>query len=233
MLRLFFAFAIAVFPMNFAMAMDIAELKEEIIRIAGENTTRLDNFEEIREELDPLVDELESYFAANRPGDETDLVQGVWRSIWFDDPNIGGRLQGVELDRTQTYQVIYGDFYYNVANSTVNVFGQKRAIYHTYLKGNYQIKDPANESNLGEKRINIVDLTFDKNKLKWGSLQTEGLFDRVLEVDQGEIRALGIPGPEGIKGQFWNAYLDEDLRISKGIQEGAEDRINLYILVRE
>jgi hypothetical protein len=105
------------------------------------------------------------------------------------------------------------------------------------LKGEFTIKDPKTESSCGEKRRNIIDLKFTKISSKRGFISTgASLPDFVDALDRGEIR-------DGINsrlvnrfntGDLWNLYVDNDLRICYGIDDGAGiDAGGMFVLIRQ
>lgn len=215
-----------------ALADRIAVLKEEIVRIASENTTRTDNIEEVRAQLDPLVNELEGYFAANRPENEPELLEGAWKSLWYDDPDINRGDRFLAIDRENVYQVVFDNFYYNVTNNQLRFFGLRPTVVHSFLKGNFRLTNLPDETNVGQPRLNVVDLEFDDNVIRFGPLpRGENLVDLVKRVEAGNVRTIGVPGPKGITGELWNVYLDDELRISAGVQDDNGER-DIYILRR-
>lgn len=208
-------------------------VKARIIELASANTTRGDNIAQVRAELDPLVNELETWFAAHRPSNEVELTQGAWRSLWYDDENIDADRPVVKIDRDQIYQVVREGDYYNVSDNPVKLLGLRVGTTHSFLKGNYDIVDRPTADNRGQKRLNVIDLEFDDNRLRFGKIprgaDLRGLVDA---VDAGERFTLPIPGPKGITGQLWNAYVDKDLRISRGQQDDDPGVTDLYVLRR-
>jgi hypothetical protein len=217
---------------NAALANRIVELKEEIVRIASANTTRTDNIDEVRAQLDPLVDELEQYFIANRPDDEPELLEGAWKSLWYDDPDIDSGETFLAIDRKNVYQVVFDNFYYNVTNNKLRIFGFRPTVVHSFLKGNFTLTNLPDETNVGEPRLNVVDLEFDDNVVRFGEIpRDKDLVELVKKVESGASKTLLVPGPKGITGQLWNVYLDDELRISAGVQDDNGVR-DLYILRR-
>lgn len=210
----------------------VKSLKAQIVAIASANTTRDDNIAQVRAKLQPLVDQLAAHFANNRPVDEVALTQRTWRSIWYDDADIDGAGPSfIKLDRANIYQVIEDGFYYNVSNSKLRWFGKNVGTVQTYLKGEYTISDRPDASNAGQQRLNVINLEFVDNRLRLGKLPTnEPLADIVDRVDRRKRLTLPIPGPIGITGQLWNLYVDQDLRISAGNQDGDPGVTDLYIL---
>ena len=211
----------------------IDQLKKEVIRISVANTDRSDHLEEVRLRLNPLVDALENHFIENRPGNEAELLKGVWKSIWYDDPTIGNRIAGIQLDRNAIYQIIYDEFYYNVSSSVIKIGTKNIPVYHSYLKGLYTLVDRPIDADDVSRELNVIDLEFADNYARFGPLpKVETLYQQTLKIDEKKIKAIRIPGPKGITGRLWNAYLDQDIRIARGVQDNFHERENLYILIR-
>jgi hypothetical protein len=207
-------------------------LKNEIVRIAEANTDRTDNIDEVRAQLDPLVDELEQYFIADRPENEAQLVQGSWKSLWYDDPDIDQADIFIEIDRNNVYQVVFDTFYYNVTNNTLDLGLVEPTLVHSFLKGNFTLTNLPDDTNVGEPRLNVIDLEFDDNVARLGGIpQDKNLVELVEEVDSGQLLTIPVPGPKGITGELWNAYLDDELRISRGFSD-ENGVLDLYILRR-
>jgi hypothetical protein len=208
-------------------------VKARVLALASARTLDTEGASKVRAELEPLVQELEAHFAAHRPRDEVKLTQGAWKSLWYDDPNID-RDRGVfRLDRGQIYQVVRDGYYYNVSDNPVVLLGRRVGTAHSFLKGNYTIEDAATPARQGQPRLNVIDLEFDANRLRLGAIpRGQDLVAMVEAVDRGERATLPIPGPRGITGQLWNAYVDGDLRISRGQQDDDPGVTDLYILRR-
>ncbi|MCB9654113.1 MAG: hypothetical protein H6729_08305 [Deltaproteobacteria bacterium] len=211
---------------------EIEEAKACVVAIAEANTNRLDNIEDVRARLTPYVDLLAESFAVTRRYDEVTLTQGTWKSLWFDDDDIGDR-GFFNLDRGTVYQIVEDGYYYNLAENHVRVFGIPAGTVHSFLKGNYQLIRPATAENTGEPRLNVIDLEFDQNRIRFGSIP-ENLALRTLvdRIERRAITSIEVPGPKGITGELWNLYIDSDLRIAAGIQDDNQDVQDLYILRR-
>ncbi|MDJ0766345.1 MAG: hypothetical protein QNJ97_25440 [Myxococcota bacterium] len=219
---------------NALMEDRVDELRRQIVTIAEDNTDRLDNIDDVRAELEPLIDELGLYFNENRPADEIDITRGIWKNIWFDDKDIGGPSDFFDLDRNNIYQVIEDGYYYNVSENSIRLFGDRVTIpVNSYLRGDYQIIDAADDTNVGQPRLNVVDLEFVDNRLRLGRLPRDIPLDELADrVDSRSIASIPVPGPIGITGELWNLYIDEELRISAGSQDGDPGVTDLYILRR-
>lgn len=211
----------------------VVELKRQILALTSENTLRTDNVKQVRAQLDPLVDELEAWFAANRPANEVAITRGAWRSLWYDDANIDRDSGVFRLDRDQIYQVVRDGYYYNVADNPVVLFGKRVGTTHSFLEGRYDVVDRATPARAGEERLNVVDLQFGDNGIRLGKIpRGQDLQEMVDAVDAGDRFTIPVPGPKGITGQLWNAYVDKDLRISRGQQDDDPGVTDLYVLRR-
>jgi len=211
-------------------------VRQQIIDITSANTTRTDNIAEIRDELDPLVAQLEAWFIANRPVNEVELTQVPWRNLWYDDPDISFQLDlgflRLQQPRERIFQVVEEGYYYNVSEFVLVIFGFNIPL-QNYLKGEYQILRPASESTEPASRLNTVDLEFAANAVRLGTIpSTVGLSALVQVVDAGLYGTLPVPGPIGVTGELWNNYVDDELRISSGFDDSEPETIDLYILTR-
>jgi hypothetical protein len=160
-------------------------------------------------------------------------TRGAWKSLWYDADQINRDRGPFRLDRNQIYQVVEDGYYYNVSDAPIYAGPLKLGTVHAFLRGNYQIKDPASEANRGQPRLNVVDLEFDENRVRLGKIpEGKDLRELVTEVKDRERFTLPVPGPRGIKGELWNAYVDDDLRISRGVQDDIPGVVDLYVLRR-
>ncbi len=218
---------------------DLAHVRQQVIDIARANTTRDDNIPKIRAQLDPLIDQLEAWFITNRPANEVALTQQPWKSIWYDDPTIdefsNGSFGGFQLrlNRDKVYQVVQDGYYLNISESTLLVNGRAVNI-QTYLKGAYTLLNPSGAGNSGQPFLNVVDLEFVFNGIRFGPLPNN--LDLVRLTKAANFRVLPVqrvPGPIGITGKLWNLYIDEELRISAGFEDDKPDELDIYILLRK
>ncbi len=217
---------------------DVAFARSEVIRISSENTLQTDNIAEVRAQLAPFVVSLSNWFAANRPANEVALTQKPWKNLWYDDPDISDATNldlgffSLIQDRNAIYQVVQDGYYYNVSESILTFFGFAIPL-QNYLKGEYQVSNPAGPGNAGEPRLNVVDLRFASNAIALGPLGKGTPLDPlVFLVDQGWLPTIPVPGPIGVTGELWNLYIDEELRVSAGIDKSDPSVIDIYILRR-
>lgn len=217
---------------------ELLAVRQQVIDLAKANTLRVDNIAAVRIQLDPWLDQLESWFIQNRPANEIALTQQPWKSLWYDDPTIdefsNGSFGGFQLrlDRDKVYQVVEDGYYFNISESQLFV-GKIPFTFRTYLKGAYGIVNPAGPGNAGQPFLNVVNLEFVYNGIKFGPLP-DGL-DLRRQARAANLRLLGVqrvPGPIGITGKLWNLYIDEELRISAGFEDDKPNELDIYILVR-
>jgi hypothetical protein len=136
------------------------------------------------------------------------------------------------IDRENIYQVVFDNFYYNVANNQMGIFGFRPTVVRSFLKGTFNLINRPDETNVGEPRLNVVDLEFGDNGVRLGAIpRHESLVELVKKVEYSRLSTLPVPGPKGITGELWNLYLDDELRISAGVQDDNGVR-DLYILRR-
>lgn len=213
----------------------VAELKAQVIAIASANTTKTNNLAAVRAQLDPLVAELRVHFAQNRPENEAQLVRGTWKSLWYDNPDIDDRGPFV-LKRNKIYQVVEKDFYVNVSELDFNVGGVSLGAYSSFLRGNYRITDPATDElrAAGTERLNVISLKFADNRTRPGALPKASKIRKLANQasDGNGAWTVPVPGPRGERGELWNVYLDDTLRVSLGIDLRTPEREDLYVLVR-
>jgi hypothetical protein len=214
---------------------DVANAKAQIISLSKNNLDRWGD-----PEVQSLINEqaaiLEDWFIQNRPDNEIELTTGPWFAAWYEDTTFFPSNFLLSADRNNTYQVVRDGFYYNIAKFDVGALFRRRA-WTNYLKGEFTIKDPKTESSCGEKRRNIIDLRFTRTSVKRGFVPTDASLPSFIDaLDSGEIRrgALGFRFRRGNTGDLWNLFVDEDLRVCYGIDDGAAiDEGGLFVLTRQ
>ena len=203
-------------------------LKRRIVRIAEANTERRDNLDEVLGRLLPLITPLAVDFALKRPRNELELTRQPWKNIWDNAQDIEPDL-GTVQDRSNIYQVVENDFYYNVTNLVVEGASVPNNLQY-FLKGEFEIARPASPANRGAFGLNVIDLEFTASVARPGFLpDNRRLRELVSEVDAFVVAGNGvgerpfpIPGPLGSTGLLFNLYVDDELRIATGLSE-AED----------
>ena len=140
------------------------------------------------------------------------------------------------MNRDRIWQVISEGFYYNVSDSAVGSCCAGCS-FSNYLKGEYTISDTPNNSNKGQKRLNVVNLEFVYNGLRVGALPAGDNVSGLVESVENKqyccgMGAFKIPGPYGVKGRLYNAYIDDEVRISLGFDLSQPDVLDLYVLER-
>jgi hypothetical protein len=203
----------------------IDALKAEIIQIVTENQADLTNFEIVRSELNPLVEELAALSDASFE-DKNVLKVGAWQQLWTDDADdLRGNNAFQTVDRSKTFQVVFDDGVFFNVSEIQTPLGR----FTGFLKGSYEAQDPTFV-------LEFVDL-----KVKRGNTpqQGESLFNFVESAKNGTLSGLfGLPGnqrypngPIGARGDINTVYIDDTLRIDKG-QNFADGVIDLFVLVR-
>ena len=189
------------------------------------------NPKKMREELKPLLDELEEWYIYNRPLNEVEMTKQSWKSIWYDDADIGDR-GPIRLNKQKIWQVIGEDSYYNVSENSLG--GCCR--FTNYLQGKYTINNkPFTPENVS-KRLNTIDLEFVYNGIRRNELVSGANVNELVDnVEKKKNRlfsknAIRIPGPIGVKGRLWNLYLDDKYRFAYGIDLKNPKTIDIYIL---
>lgn len=213
---------------------EIANAKAEIISLSKNNLDRWGD-PDVQALINVQAAILENWFIENRPDNEVELTVGPWFAAWYEDISFFPNNLFLSTDRNNTYQVVRDGFYYNVAKFDVGaIFTRTRT---NYLKGEFTIKDPKTESSCGEKRRNIIDLRFTRTFFKRGFVPTDSsLPDFIDALDRGDIRsgALDFRIRRGTTGDLWNLFVDEDLRVCYGIDDGsAVDAGGLFVLTRQ
>jgi hypothetical protein len=215
---------------------DVADAKEELIALSLAN---LNNWGDpaIQAQLEPHVEILADYFAANRPANEADLTIGPWRSIWYEDASFAGlNFFGiVTTDVENSYQVVEDGFYYNIGVIDVNL-GLFTVSATNWLKGEYTIVDTPDASNAGERGLNAIDLEFVDNQIRIGDLPTFLPLTTIVRfIERGFVPGISVPGPIGVTGNLFNLYIDDDIRVAFGENDDPNNTTGngLYVLIRQ
>jgi hypothetical protein len=214
---------------------EIANAKAQIISLSKNNLDRWGD-PIIQSLIDEQASILENWFIVNRPDNEIELTTGPWFAAWYEDTTFFPSNFLLSADRNNTYQVVRDGFYYNIAKFDVGAIFRRRA-WTNYLRGAFTIKDPKTDSSCGEKRRNVIDLRFTRTSLKRGFIPTDSPLPGYIDaLDRGDIRrgALGFRFRGGTTGDLWNLFVDEDLRVCYGIDDGsAIDEGGLFVLTRQ
>ena len=218
--------AASVLISTFASAQDAStlsfdELKTKIVEIASLNTNRLDNFAEVREQLNPLVKEL-SERADQSVEERVDGKIGSWKQLWTDDSD-DTRPNNFfsSLDRDRTFQVVDKDgFFYNVSEIKTKIGLRATA----FLRGTYKRKGDGiaiKFTNLDIKALGTKKITETVYKLE---TKREKFFPAT--------RLSKYPrGPVGAEGYIDTIFVDEDMRVDFGYNT-ADEVVDLFVLVR-
>lgn len=215
---------------------ELQAVKQQVIAISSANTTNTTNIPAIRQQLEPLIAQLEAWFIENRPANEVELTQVPWKNLWYDDPDIAFDLDlgflRLSQPRDRIFQVVEAGYYYNVSEFQITIFGQSLSL-QNYLKGAYSIVDPAGPGTDGQARRNVIALEFVFNGLWFGQIpRLLPLSWLVQSVEAKLLPVIPTFGPYGVTGRLWNRYVDDDLRIGAGYNTDEPETIDLYILKR-
>ena len=211
---------------GFANAADVKtmsfdELKSEIVSIASENTNRLDNWVEVREQLNPLVEELVE--RANQTVDErVEGKVGSWKQLWTDDTDDTRPNNAFSsLDRDRTFQVVDADgFFYNISEIKTKVGLRATA----FLRGTYK------------KQGEGIAIKFTNLDIK--ALGTKNITETVYKLEEKKekffpaTRLSKYPrGPVGAEGYINTVYVDDEMRVDFGYNT-ADKILDMFVLIR-
>ncbi len=184
---------------------ELAATKARLRAMCNPNTTRTDNFADVRREVDPLVDKLARHFGKRSAASKVPLVAGAWRQIWSDYPYPMAPF--VTMDLSQVYQVVSADgHYWNLGDSRAFGFVGITGV----LRGSY-VPDGT-----------LLRIQFTNSGFRFGRLaKGTDLVGYASDLETGERSYLGLPGggPVGISGTLETLYVDGDLRIERGTQD--------------
>ncbi len=186
------------------------QLKQSILSIASANTSRTDNYPEVRNQLQPLVNELLALAPDLLEAEKLPQVVGGWRNLWSDMPF------GPGVDPTQVYQAVSSaGYYYNISRVVTN-----QGDFTGFLRGAY--------SDQGC----FLNIEFTANSIRADFFAAGTHLLALAEAFEAQtIPATSIPGPIGVKGVLVNAYVDRDLRIVTGNSSSDAD-MSIFILER-
>ena len=196
----------------------IAELKKEIRSIAIENIGKKELRTQLREQLQPLVDELGAFHTPANAEADLPLLEGAWKEIFSDD--VEPEPPGFGTDRDSVYQVVTKDgYFYNLSNlkGIITVAG--------VLRGEYK---PAGD---------FLNIKFTKVSVRLQKLDSKTeLFPFVQDLESGKLGSIVPPGnnkapngPVGAEGNIRNIYIDQDFRIATG-ENFADGIKDLFVL---
>ena len=195
-------------------------LKEKIISLAETNTTKTDNFKEIRSGLEKLIGDLMT--EPSRPEVNLEAKYGAWQLIWTDDTeDLKVNNFFMTADRERSFQVILPEnILYNFSEIKTLV-GRYSAI----LKAVYESE---------KKNINLEFTTADFLSGDLGP--AENFVELTTRKEAGNLDTFKIPfvsdkypdGPVGAKGYTKTIYIDSELRIDTGANS-ADNIVDLFI----
>jgi len=188
----------------------IEELKRNIQSISKANINRTDNYLEVRNELQPLVNELLALTPDRLEAEKLDDVAGAWRNLWSDQEF------GPGVDASQVYQVVSKDGYYYNISRNVSPKGE----FTNFLRGIY-------EDQGSYLKIEFTDNSVSPNFYEAGT----PLVQLAKNFEAKMIPSQSIGGPIGVKGVLINSYVDDQLRIVTGNSSSSTD-LSLFVLER-
>ena len=194
---------------------EVVDLKKQIRAICLPNIERQDNLEQVRAQLDPLVQRLAAHFGQKQANEKLQLVRGAWREIWTDQPYPMSFV--TSMDYKQIYQVVSDrGYYWNLSDS--KLFG------FIPTTGGLRGKFVARETKI------VLEFTRVGFRF-WGIQKGIDLVGLAESIEQGKLKLIGIPGggrapngPVGIQGSLETVYVDDDLRIDLGNQTDFKDK---------
>lgn len=200
-------------------AQDLATVKAKILSLAQTYAGQADPDGEKAKTFLPLIQELLSYAPPQTMEQKASVAVGAWRQIWgpYFYNNASQVISG--LDPNNIYQVISASGIY----TNVGVYKFFGAPVVGILKGKYSVSS--------EK----IDVEFVENGILLQKVpQGYSLADLPALKEDGRLCIFEFPSflpPVGIKGALTEIYVDENLRITYGSQEG-ESGETLYVLQR-
>jgi|EP00670_Eutreptiella_braarudii_P005551 hypothetical protein len=204
---------------------DVDSTKKAIVDLATANQCKIDNFKEVRPQLDPLFD-IMAKSSTLTPAEFLERKQGLWKQLWTDDADdVKANNKVMGTDRARTYQLVYGDGTFYNFNEVVLPFGIRMS---AFLSCYYKQAD---------KGLNIG---FDGLYLKLGGLGEESgmkaLIDNIKAGKQGGLINMTSvskfpKGPIGATGYNESIYIDEEIRLDRAYNDADKD-IDLYVLKR-
>lgn len=217
-----------IFSTSASAELSKGQLIDEILKIVNQNINRLDNFKEIRAELNPLVNQLQKFQDLSAE-ESLERKIGSWKQLWTDDADdLRANNFFQTVDRDQTYQIVFeGGVFYNLT-----VIRTPFGLLSGFLRGVYS------PDYIDQKTLN---LEFTKLSLRRRGLSREGeqLLTLTQDLEDGLIGSFGLPfgtdrfprGPVGAKGTIKTVYIDEYLRIDIG-QNKADGVDDLFVLIK-
>ena len=207
-------------PLSWAQTpLSVSELKQEIVTLAKSYEGQADPDGTKTKNLESLISQLLAQTPALTMRQKAQMAVGAWQQIWGPYSYNDNHQAGPALQADSIYQVIAdGGTYTNVG--IFDFFGLGIV---GILKGEYQIESD---------KINVK---FVKNGILIGDIpEGKTLADLPALHDEHKLFVIDFPSflpPVGIKGELHETYVDEDLRITYGVQKGQPGQ-SLYILKR-
>ena len=201
----------------------IGILKYKILEIAKKNTDLSGcgcEAQDVVKQLQPLVDELKSYYPYRTVQQELPQLARTWKQVFASDCE--PEPPGFKTNRQQTYQTIFKDGQFMNLAELIGPLGVKVT---GLLQGKYETV--GNEIRLEFEKVTARPGGFRK-KEPLATLADKSRKDDLIQFDVSFGR-VAPEGPVGAKGRIKNVYLDEDIRIAVGSND-ADGVQDLYVL---
>jgi hypothetical protein len=195
----------------------VKALKTSILKIAeaASNTQcdQDDNYPEITKLLSQLTNELVSLTPAQTEAEKLPKVAGGWKQVWA---NLDSSSPDC-ISADDIYQVVFAEGYYWNISKNISSTGEAGG----FLRGKYEVTD-------NFLAIEFTDIAVSPTYFSTGT----DLVDLATRAEQKEFIALPPNVPVGVKGELYNVYVDDTLRIVTGnddLDDGQSD--GFFVLV--
>jgi hypothetical protein len=202
-------------------ASELARTKSALRELTIPNISRVDNAAEVREDIQPLVDQLSAYFGKRSAAAKLPLIKGAWHQIWSDFTFPMSPIS--QMDLAQVYQVVTDKgYYYNLGDSKTLFFFDTSSV----LRGEYT------------QNGSVLDIRFTNVGFRFGGLdKSSNLVSFANALESNQEFYIPIPGggqapngPVGIKGTLETLYADADLRIERGSQAAFRNEAGVEVI---
>lgn len=196
----------------------ISQLKNQISKLASENTTNISSREQVRAELDVLVSELYQLAGPVTEKNWSDFAPGSWQQIWtdeFDNSPIGSP----QLDLTQIYQYIsVKGWGYQFSERKIS---ETQSVTYALAVENSIQND--------EQTIEVTQVYFKPAPL----IKNESLAELSHKIKTGAPSDFDVhaEGPIGAKGILNLQFLDQDLKIGYALNM-VTGLVEMFVLKR-
>ncbi len=215
--------------LSFAEISRVTELKSKIVTVAEKYQGKGDPDFKIQNELEPLVQELQTLTSPEPIAKRLPLLYGTWKQVWGPyEYRKKDRSVDPSLEVKEIYQVVSKDgYYYNVSPNYKN--GDKSKVRIDYLKGLYE---------LSETDLNGLDVKFDKYLAIKGRPANGNIYDYILDAERNDLPNQTKVLPSIFVKLFFGGgtlqeiYTDKDIRILYGSNDTVFKNKYLYVMTR-